>query len=99
MIRGHFILALALLLTSPAHASWDSFQIIEWQARDAARLATLRRLGVTAVAVIADRDGSGTPLDQQTAAPRQAGLRWYVENIATDFYASYHRYTPGREVN
>jgi hypothetical protein len=99
MTRSHFALALALLMTSPACASWDSFQIIEWQARDAAQLKTLRQLGVTAATVIADRDGTGTPLDQQTAAPRQAGLRWYIENIATDFYASYHRYTPGEPVN
>ena len=30
---------------------------------------------------------------------REVGLRWYIENIATDLYASYHRYTPGRPVN
>ena len=87
------------MLASPAYAAWDSFEIIEWQPRTAARLETLRHLGVTAVAVIADRDGGGTPLARQTAAPREAGLRWYIENIATDFYASYHRYTPGRPVN
>ena len=34
------------------------------------------------------------------AAPlRDCGLRWYVENIATDFYSSYHRYTAGKPVN
>ena len=50
--------------------------------------------------VMADRgDGIGIPLDQQTPAPHAAGLRWYIENIATDFYASYHRYTPGKPVN
>jgi hypothetical protein len=97
--RLNFVLVFALILTSPAYASWDSFEIIEWQPRDAARAQTLKRLGVTAVAVIADRDGTGTPLEQQTAAARQTGLRWYIENIATDFYASYHRYTPGRPVN
>ena len=89
----------ALLLATPAQAAWDSFEIIEWQPRNAAQLETLRKLGVTAVTVMADRDGTGTPLDQQTAAPREVGLRWYIENIATDFYASYHRYTPGRPVN
>jgi len=45
--------------------------------------------------VMADRDGTGTPLPEQTAVPRAAGLRWYIENIATDFFSSYHRYTPG----
>jgi Beta-galactosidase len=93
----YFILACGL--AAPAHASWDSFEIIEWQDRDAAQLETLRKLGVTGVKVMADRDGTGIPLDQQTPVPRQAGLRWYIENIATDFYASYHRYTPGQPVN
>jgi hypothetical protein len=91
--------AVVLFAASPAHAAWDSFEIIEWQARDAARLKTLRQLGVTAATVIANRDGTGTPLEQQTAAPQATGLRWYIENIATDFYASYHRYTPGKPVN
>ena len=95
----NFVLAWAVLLTSPAHAAWDSFQIIEWQPRNAAQWQTLRGLGVTAAAVVADRDGTGTPLEQQTAVLRDSGVRWYIENIATDFYASYHRYTPGRAVN
>ncbi len=95
----HFVLTLALVLASPAHASWNSFEIIEWQRRDAAQLETLRGIGVTATTVMANRDGTGVPVEQQTAAPRQTGLRWYVENIATDFYSSYHRYTPGQPVN
>jgi hypothetical protein len=80
-------------------ATWPEYQIIEWQPRNAAQLATLKRIGVSAAAVIADRDGTGTPLDVQTAPLLQAGLRWYVENIATDFYAQYHRWTPGKPVN
>ncbi len=96
VVRG--LLLGLVLLARPAQAAWDRFEIIEWQARDPARLATLRQLGITAVTVIADRDGTGTPLDQQTAAPRTVGLRWYIENIATDFYAPYHRYTPGKPV-
>jgi Beta-galactosidase len=95
---GYFFVA-ALAMASPAHAAWDSFEIIQWQKRDPAQLETLRRLGVTAVTVIANRDGTGTPLELQTAAPHSAGLRWYIENIATDLYASYHRYTPGKDVN
>ncbi len=93
------IFALTLISAQTAQASWDSFEIIQWQQRDAAQMRTLRRVGVTAAAVIANRDGTGKPLDQQTRAPHAAGLRWYIENIATDFYASYHRYTPGRPVN
>jgi len=99
LILLNLVLACVLLLTSPAHAAWDSFEIIEWQPRNKAQWKTLYGLGVTAGAVVADRDGTGTPLDQQTAVLRNAGLRWYIENIGTDFYASYHRYTPGRPVN
>src|ERR1700729_4180890 len=94
------IVAATVLLASPARAAWDKFEIIEWHARDQAQLLTLRGLGVTATMVMADRgDGLGKPLDQETPVPRAAGLSWYVENIATDFYASYHRYTPGKPVN
>lgn len=89
----------AVLLARPAHATWDSFEIIEWQKRDQAQLQTLHGLGMTATMIMADRDGTGIPLNQQTPAPRAAGLRWYVENIATDLYSSYHRYTPGKVVN
>jgi hypothetical protein len=93
-------IALTFLLASPALAAWDRFEIVQWQKRDKAQLEMLRKLGVTATMVMADRgDGVGSPLEQQTPAPRAAGLRWYVENIATDLYASYHRYTPGRDVN
>ena len=87
------------LIVTQAHAAWDKFEIIQWQRRDQAQLETLRRLGVTGTMIMADRDGTGVPLDQQTPAPRGAGLRWYIENIATDLYSSYHRYTPGKPVN
>jgi hypothetical protein len=93
------VLVCCLLLTSPAYPAWHSFQIIEWQPRNAAQWKTLQEAGATAGTVVADRDGTGIPLDLQTAVLRAAGLRWYIENIATDFYASYHRYTPGRPVN
>lgn len=95
----HLVLALAFTSLSPAWAAWDGFPIIEWQPRSAAQWKTLQKLGVTAGAVVANRDSTGAPLDRQTAVLRDAGLRWYIENIATDFYASYHRYTPGQPVN
>jgi hypothetical protein len=97
--RPAFVLFLALLFAHPAHAAWDSFEIIQWQQRDQAQLETLRRLGMTATMIMADRDGTGIPLARQTPAPQAAGLRWYIENIATDLYSSYHRYTPGKPVN
>jgi hypothetical protein len=90
---------LTFVLTSHANAAWDNFEIIHWQERDAAQFETLRRIGLTAAKLMADRDGTGVPLDRQMPVPEQVGLRWYIENIATDFYASYHRYTPGKPVN
>jgi len=83
----------------PSANPWPNYPIIEWQKRNPAQLATLKRIGVTAAAVIADRDGTGTPLSVETAPLRKAGLRWYIENIATDFYSAYHRWTPGKPVN
>jgi hypothetical protein len=93
------LIAAGLLIATPAQAAWDKFAIIEWHGRDQAQLAMLKALGVTAMMVMADRGDGGTPLDRETAVPRAAGLNWYVENIATDFYASYHRYTLGKPVN
>ena len=93
--------ALFLLLCGGAASGepWRDYLIIQWQSRNAAQLATLKHIGVTAGTVIADRDGTGTPLPIQTAPLQGAGLRWDIENIATDFYSAYHRWTPGKPVN
>ncbi len=93
------ILLVALLGASHPARAWDDYQIIEWQHRDAAQLATLKQLGVTAATVIANRDGAGAPVRQQFAPMLATGLRWYIENIATDFYSAYHRWFPNRPVN
>jgi len=76
---------------------WPDYQIIIWQDQTPARLAGLARLGVTAGRI------SGTPGKPDpakislAAAPFLAAhLCWYVENIATDFYAPYHRWHPDR---
>ncbi len=93
-------LALSLVIAGPAAARtvWPDFPIIQWQPRTPAQLETLKRLGVTAGAVIADRDGNGAKEGPLAADLRAAGMQYYVENIATDFYAPYHRYTPGKSV-
>jgi hypothetical protein len=100
-MRSRLLLALlfAACVGTANAEPWPDYPIIEWQPRNAAQLTTLKRIGVTAATVIADRDGTGTPLPVQTAPLQQAGLRWYVENIATDFYSQYHRWTPGKPVN
>ncbi len=94
------IAAAALLAAAvPARAAWDDYEIIQWQSRNAPAYAALKRLGVSAAMVMADRDGTGAPVQRQFAPMQAVGLSWYVENIATDFYASYHRWSPPREVN
>ncbi len=95
-MRAALLLA-ACLAAAPAAADerWDEYQLIMWQDQPAAALPGLARLGFTATKLI----GNGGRIDPQALAERRAsGLPYYVENIATDFYASYHRYTPGQAV-
>jgi hypothetical protein len=91
------LLLLACLAAVPAAADerWDEYQLIMWQDQPAAALPGLARLGFTATKLI----GNGGRIDPQALAERRAsGLPYYLENIATDWYASYHRYTPGQPV-
>lgn len=82
------------------HRPWPGFQIIMWQAKTAHQYAALRELGVTAAKVQADRGGETSASATQKAFPIvTAGLRLYVENIATDFYSPYHRWFPDKPVN
>jgi hypothetical protein len=78
---------------------WPDYQIIMWQDQTPARLAGLARLGVTAGRIA----GTRGPLDfatipKETAPFLALNLRWYIENIATDFYAAYHRWYPDHPV-
>jgi Beta-galactosidase len=100
--NGRGILAVALLLCSAAvaHAAWPDYQIMEWQPRNAQQLATLKSIGVTGGMVMINRDaGTFDPASPVPAALRSQGMRYYLENTATDFYAAYHRYTPGKLPN
>lgn len=95
-------LAAALLclagLAGPAAAEasrWDDYQLIMWQDHGIAGMAGLARLGFSGVKL----RGAGGQIDPDSvAARRQAGLPWFIENIATDFYAPYHRYAEGKSV-
>ena len=90
--------ASAVGAASPAGAAdprWDDYQLIMWQGQPAAALPGLRRLGFTGIKVIGN---SGRVDPKELAEVRASGLPYYLENIATDFYASYHRYTPGQPV-
>ena len=97
-VRALFVAATLLTGAAPAWA-WDDYQIIQWQQRDTPVYAALKRLGVTGAMVTANRDGTGVPVERQYAPMLAAGLPWYVENIATDFYSAYHRWFTDRPVN
>jgi hypothetical protein len=93
---------MAVMLTLPAcavparAAAFDEFQLIMWQDHTPAETAGLARLGFTAIKLM----GSGGRIDpSRLIAAKASGLHWYVENIATDFLAPYHRYTRGKPVN
>ena len=79
---------------------WPDYQIMEWQPRSAQQLAVLKGIGVTGGMAPINRDsGSFDPSSAVASALRDQGMRYYIENIATDFYAAYHRFTPGKKPN
>lgn len=96
----HWALALALYsglacTAAAAAPGWDDYQVIMWQDRTPAQLAGLRAAGFTAARVGA----TGGNVDRTGRdAVQAAGLSYYLENVATDFYAPYHRYTEGKPV-
>jgi hypothetical protein len=70
---------------------WRDYIIMMWQSYSARDFQLLKTLGING----GQHSGrSGIPdflLDND--------LRWYAENIATDFYSAYHRWFPDRPVN
>jgi hypothetical protein len=74
---------------------WTQYQVIMWQDQPEAVLHRLHGLGITGTALVRPLSQSGGEKAEQRMA---AGLRWYSENLATDFYAPYHRWTPDRSV-
>ncbi len=84
---------------SPA-PHWPDWVALYWHDGDAAGRRTLHALGVTAGKVLGNRDApyDPAPVDARMAPMREADQRWYVENIATDLYANYHRWRPDRPV-
>lgn len=92
--------ALAADRPATAERAWRDYRAIIWHAQKAGSCAALREAGIDAGAVIGeDRERPAQGLEQRIAPLRDCGLGWYVENIATDFYSAYHRYTPGKPVN
>jgi hypothetical protein len=79
----------------PPGSDWDQYQVMMFQDQSQAALAALPALGVTATAIVRPLLQAGPEAVRKRL---NAGLRFYTENLATDFYASYHRYMPGRTV-
>ncbi len=80
----------------PAEGPWDDYHVIIWQSQTPAGDAALPSVGIDAAMVIWSGTDGGRTLPRALAPLRAAGLGWYYENIATDFYSNYHRYTPGK---
>ena len=98
-----FLLLATASQAAPRQATpgWRRFTAILWQSDlPSAALAALPRLGITAGRVFGQR-GPLDPaaLQASVAVQRRAGLATMVENVATDFYAAYHRWQSGIPVN
>jgi hypothetical protein len=83
----------------PGEGAWLDYQIIMWQGHTRDQYAALKQLGITASETVADRSNEAQSRAKESlmlANPagartlQQVGLSWYVDNIATDFYAPYH---------
>lgn len=73
----------------PVHTWWD-YAIIMWQDYGPDFFAKLKQLGIN----------GGEYGGRSRGAPEfllKNDLRWYAENIATDFYSAYHHYYPDRD--
>lgn len=81
--------ASASFVAKPPTRHWDDYTIMMWQTHNAERLAVLKRFGINA-AQYSGRAG------EPPEAMLKNDARWYAENIATDFYAEYHRYRNDR---
>ena len=85
--------AKAEFIASPPDRAWWDYNIIMWQQHPPAQAALLKSLGIN----------GGEWVGRGNRAPGEFllgnDLRWYAENISTDFYSEYHRYFPDRPVN
>jgi hypothetical protein len=85
-------------IASPSDIPWWDYQIIMWQVHDRAGYAALKRLGVTA-GMLPIHQASHNFVPRSIEPLLDADLRFYLENIATDFYSSYHKWSGDRPVN
>lgn len=79
-------------IAKPPDRKWWDYNIIMWQRHTPEQAETLKQVGI---------DG-GEAVGRNRDVPEfllNNNLRWYSENISTDFYSAYHRYFPDRPVN
>lgn len=84
--------ARATFIAKPPYRQWWDYEIVMWQQYSAEAFAKLRRMGIS----------GGQYVGKNTGTPEfllANDLRWYAENISTDFYSEYHRWFPDRPVN
>src|SRR5262245_30343747 len=103
------LLALAAALTNaaaggeaavPRGDAWSDYRAIIWHPQTATGCAALKESVIDAGAIIPeDRQRPAANIERSIAPFLDCGLGWYVENIATDFYSAYHRFSPGKPVN
>ncbi len=76
-------------VAKPAVHRWTDYEIIMWQPHTAAQSAKLQTLGINA----------GQYNGRNAEPPEfllKNNMRWYAENLTTDFYSEYHRYRTDR---
>lgn len=87
-------------IATPSDDPWRDYQIIMWQEQTPAGYARLKQLGITGGMVMParyQRRGSYNA-DELNSLVNQ-DFRFYLENIATDFYSPYHRWFPDHPVD
>jgi hypothetical protein len=79
-------------IASPPDKNWWDYTVIMWQQHPAQHWGKLKEIGI-----------NGGEYSGRSRVPPaflvDHNLRWYAENIATDFYAEYHRFRPDRRPN
>jgi hypothetical protein len=79
-------------IARPGNTAWWDYVVLMWNGYPAVEVPKLKSLGVNAGQMM----GRNAP---PPPALVEHDLRWYAENIATDFYAAYHRWFPDKPVN
>jgi hypothetical protein len=79
-------------VAKPPDRAWWDYAIVMWQPHSADSFATLKTLGINAGQFNGNAKTNPDFLLKNN-------LRWYAENLATDFYSEYHRYRSDRIQN